>query len=354
MPLRKYLFLFFLFVFYSFSDDIIVFESPGAPCCKKLKENFFQYISLKYGINFKYYNIGLPENYNLYVENLRKLNLPISIPGKLPVIFYKNSILVGEEEIKANLIPLIERKHNFISKKIFSFYLPAIILAGFLDGINPCAFAVIIFFITYLSCIGKKKESLKIASFYIPGVFFTYFLIGILFINIFSIATKIYFLKFIFFLIFFLICVILAFLNFLDFIKSKKKEEIILKLPDKIRKKINSILIKFSLPGIFYPSSFTLGVFVSILETGCTGQIYLPIIIFLSTLKIKRAIFLLLIYNLFFIIPLFLIFIFAYLGINIKIFSNFFQKNIPTSKLLISIFFLFLSSIFLFLLLKSF
>ncbi|MEM2117268.1 MAG: hypothetical protein QW754_06035, partial [Thermoplasmata archaeon] len=78
------------------------------------------------------------------------------------------------------------------------------------------------------------------------------------------------------------------------------------------------------------------------------------VIIFLSTLKAGKTIFYLSIYNFFFIIPLILVFSFTYLGVNVKIFSRFFERNISTSKLLISIFLLFLSSIFLFLLLKSF
>ncbi|MGB9678258.1 MAG: hypothetical protein ACPLZ9_06545 [Candidatus Ratteibacteria bacterium] len=177
--------LFLLKLFCLSSEKIIVFESPDAPCCKEIKKNFFPYISNKYKIQFEFYDIGLPENYTIYEQKLKELNLSVSLPEKLPVVFYKNNLLIGENEIKTKLIHLIEQRRNYVSKKLSKIYLPTLILAGLLDGINPCVFAVIIFFVVYLSCINKISHSLKIASFYIPGVFLTYFILGLLFLNIF-------------------------------------------------------------------------------------------------------------------------------------------------------------------------
>ncbi|MGB9678259.1 MAG: hypothetical protein ACPLZ9_06550 [Candidatus Ratteibacteria bacterium] len=99
---------------------------------------------------------------------------------------------------------------------------------------------------------------------------------------------------------------------------------------------------------IAYPSAFILGVFVSIFESGCTGQVYLPVILFLSTENYRKNIIFLLIYNLFFILPLVFVFLFSYIGVKTKTFSKILEKNILISKLLISIFFLFLSILFIF------
>jgi hypothetical protein len=54
-----------------------------------------------------------------------------------------------------------------------------IVSAGLIDGINPCAFATLIFFVSYLAFIGrKKKEVLWVGMGFSGAVFITYLLIG--------------------------------------------------------------------------------------------------------------------------------------------------------------------------------
>ncbi|MEA2003360.1 MAG: hypothetical protein U9O53_00180 [archaeon] len=55
---------------------------------------------------------------------------------------------------------------------------PLIITSGLIDGINPCAFAVLIFLATTLITIGNRKKMLKIGTVYITAVYITYFLAG--------------------------------------------------------------------------------------------------------------------------------------------------------------------------------
>jgi cytochrome c biogenesis protein CcdA len=54
----------------------------------------------------------------------------------------------------------------------------AVVLAGLVDGLNPCAFATIIFFVSYLSLSGKKgKEILITGASFTVGVFIAYLLV---------------------------------------------------------------------------------------------------------------------------------------------------------------------------------
>jgi len=83
------------------------------------------------------------------------------------------------------------------------------------------------------------------------------------------------------------------------------------------------------------------GFLVSLLEAVCTGQTYLPTITFIlktTTLKL-HALAYLVIYNLMFVVPLFIIFIFALLGITSGQFSNFLKKHLLLIKLLMAILF---------------
>ena len=52
--------------------------------------------------------------------------------------------------------------------------------AGLLDGINPCAFATIIFFLSYMNLVGRgRKEMLIAGGAFALAVFVTYLLLGL-------------------------------------------------------------------------------------------------------------------------------------------------------------------------------
>lgn len=58
--------------------------------------------------------------------------------------------------------------------------LPLVLATGFVDGLNPCAFAVLLFFITFLYVTRRPRiELARIGILYIFAVFLAYFLIGL-------------------------------------------------------------------------------------------------------------------------------------------------------------------------------
>jgi len=58
--------------------------------------------------------------------------------------------------------------------------LPAVLLTGLVDGINPCAIAILLFFITFLFTIRKTGASIaRMGLVYIGAVYVVYFLIGL-------------------------------------------------------------------------------------------------------------------------------------------------------------------------------
>ena len=77
------------------------------------------------------------------------------------------------------------------------------------------------------------------------------------------------------------------------------------------------------------------GLLISFLELACTGQIYLPTIIFVSSIPELRgrAIFYLVLYNLMFIIPLIVVFILAFYGTTSKQLTEFLRKHAAAVKL---------------------
>ncbi len=58
--------------------------------------------------------------------------------------------------------------------------LPAVLLTGLVDGINPCAMAILLFFITFLFTIRKARVAIaRMGLVYIACVYIVYFLVGL-------------------------------------------------------------------------------------------------------------------------------------------------------------------------------
>ena len=105
--------------------------------------------------------------------------------------------------------------------------------------------------------------------------------------------------------------------------------------PTHCANRINAVIRKGRGAQSYYIGAFITGLLISILELACTGQVYLPTIIFVSSMpELKlRAIFYLVLYNLLFILPLVVVFILAYYGTTSKDLTSFLQKHAAAVKI---------------------
>ena len=114
---------------------------------------------------------------------------------------------------------------------------------------------------------------------------------------------------------------IFAFLSFIDALKfraSQKPEDVLLQLPDRLKKYTHNIMrdklkMRYLLGGVFL-----IGILVTIIESTCTGQVYIPTLVLLT--KEKGAgiwLFYLLVYNVAFIIPLLIVL--GQLGVGLQV-----------------------------------
>jgi cytochrome c biogenesis protein CcdA/thiol-disulfide isomerase/thioredoxin len=211
--------------------------------------------------------------------------------------------------------------------------------AGLVDGLNPCAFATLVFFVSYLTLSGRQgRETLAVGVAFTLGVFLAYLAVGLGFYKVLDLLgdllTKlgrwVYGVTALF-------CAVLAVFSFLDFLKARKGEigDMTLNLPHSLRMRINATIRKRRGSQAFVAGSFVTGVVVSFLELACTGQVYLPTIIFVISqpeLQVRAFLFLVL-YNLLFILPLVVVFILAYYGTGSKQLTRFLQRRAALVKL---------------------
>jgi cytochrome b subunit of formate dehydrogenase len=226
------------------------------------------------------------------------------------------------------------------------FSLGGVLIAGLIDGLNPCAFATIIFLVSYLSFLGKaSKEILTYGIIFTLGVFVAYILTGMGLmaglrqLSGFPLVTKgIYLFIGVF-------AFVLGLISFYDYVQFRRghMEKMKLQLPMVLKKKIHGIIrrqTRSTKAGFI--ATFTLGFVIAITEVVCTGQVYLPTIGYIMTipeLKIHAFSYLVL-YNVMFIIPLVGIFIAAFFGVTSEKMAVVTKKHTGTVKLLTAILFI--------------
>lgn len=348
-----------------------VFYSAGCHRCNEIKLKLIPRIEEKFKerIELEYRDISALENYKLLLSLQEKYNAKFKII--VPVFFLKGHFLNGdkagaalEEFVGKSLaapgiaigqetpLPQMDLLERFKGFKLFT-----VSGAGLIDGINPCAFTVIVFFISFLALQGYlKRELIIIGLCFIFAVFITYVSLGLGAFGFLYRLSKFWAVaKAINFSIgiFSLILGFLALYDFFKFKKTGKTEGLVLQLPGAIKEQIHKLV------GLHYrmhkkegPSSkrhllrliasaLITGFLVSILEAVCTGQTYLPTITFIlkaTPLKLQALGYLLL-YNFMFIVPLLAIFIFALFGVTSEQFSAILKKHLLLIKILMAILF---------------
>ncbi|MCP4652199.1 MAG: hypothetical protein GY858_02290, partial [Candidatus Omnitrophica bacterium] len=350
---------FLLFSVCSFAQEkpvVHVFYSSNCKACFKLIKEFIPEIEAKYGDSIEWEKLNTADSKNLSM--LISLTTRYKNKGATtPSVLVGDTFLSGRKEVEANLEAAINdsfgKKTSLFSASplnIISIFrklsVLTVLASGLIDGVNPCAFAVIVFFVSFLALYGyKKREILYVGSAYCTAVFLTYLLIGLGFFKFIYAMSGFYVLIKAFYYLVSLLCFALAGFALFDYLKFKKTGEttdMLLQLPKFFKKKINVVIGKnlrekkertaISL----IVSSFVVGFLVSILEAVCTGQVYLPTIVFIvknTDLRAKGVMYLLL-YNLMFILPLVFVFTLSLWGFSSQNFNNFLKKNIGTIKLL--------------------
>jgi len=348
---------------------VTFFYSPHCNACFKIKEEIFPPLMEKYEDKVSWQLLDTFDS-----ENLSLLEAVTDYFGGqtalVPAILVGNSFLVGLVSIEENINAAIEAAFKegepqlkFPKKDLVSIFekisVFTIMGSGLIDGINPCAFAVIVFFISFLSVYGYRKRDMAwVGTFYCLAVFISYLLLGLGFFRFLYALKNIYIVIKLFYYFVAIFCFTIGIVTFIDYLryrKSGRPEDTILQLPVFFKKKINVAVgtrlrekKKRSVVGLA-AASFSIGILVSLLEAVCTGQVYIPIIVFIlknTDLQVKAAMYLLL-YNLMFIFPLIAIFILSLIGVKHISFSNFLKRNLGKIKILMVFVFFILGALIL-------
>ena len=219
-----------------------------------------------------------------------------------------------------------------------------VIVAGLVDGINPCAFTTLIFLLASLALGGRgRREVLLIGALFSFAVFLTYFAVGLGFFAALRAASVVSLVSLILRWVLVAALVTFAALSVYDYtlIRAGRPTEMLLQLPTALKRRIHASVRTHVRTAALVGSSLVLGFLVSLFEFACTGQVYLPLLGYLSRVHRQGdAIALLLLYNLCFIAPLLAVFAASYLGVSSGRITTIFQRHMGLVKLLLAAVFL--------------
>ena len=222
-----------------------------------------------------------------------------------------------------------------------------VLLGGLIDGVNPCAFATLIFFLSYLQIARRSpRELLLTGGSFVLSVYLTYFAIGLAFHELIGQLQAWSSLKMVMDVLFSLLALLAAVLSFRDawLARRGRLADMSLTLPDFLKKRIRRTAREQSKSARFIVAAFAAGIVISALELACTGQVYAPIIYQIRQGS-SSAVGMLALYNLAFILPLLLIFFLAYRGMKAEALIRYQQKHAFLVKMLLGVLFLCLAAI---------
>jgi cytochrome c biogenesis protein CcdA len=337
------------------SRTVTLFAQKGCKECMDLRALLIETISNRH-YPFVLKELEEAENIPRIVYLQKEKHLDVN---NYPVLIVGGTVISGNaardanavrtllEDYRRGRIPDIDLfanyretdKTKYVEQSASRITIPGILLIGMLDGVNPCAFATIVFLISYLAYIGRKRNEIVIIGIvYSAGVFLTYFLIGL---GIFGVLLKANQYRAVSLTIKYLasgLLIVFAVLSLSDFVKALrgKASDMSLSLPAPLVKRIHKVIRENSRTRNLVISSFLIGVLVSFFELACTGQIYFPII--QAMIQTDRhfgvGVFYLILYCIAFIFPLLVIFAMNIIGITSKKMQDFLRKNVPVLKIL--------------------
>lgn len=226
---------------------------------------------------------GDPEEYLLWSFGGEVLSFPIDTPlsASLPLLPPTPSQTLLEPG-DANLATL----------------LPAVLVTGLLDSVNPCAFAVILLLLAFLFTIRKSRSQiLGLGAIYVGVIFLVYLAIGLGILSTVRLSDEPHFVA----RVGSYLLIGLGALNLIEYLWPAFP--IKLHMPAVAHKKVNQLLKVATVP-----ATVGVGFLVGLCTFPCSGGIYVSIITLLNAkTTLSWGVLYLVLYNILFILPLVII-----------------------------------------------
>ena len=238
-----------------------------------------------------------------------------------------NCILSGQESNQSNSTGIIDGVEE---QSMEALSIMTVIGAALVDSINPCAIAVLLILMSALLAAGDKKRAMKAGFAFTISIYIAYFLFGL---GLYS-AIQVSGLSYWFYKIVGFIAIIIGLFNIKDYFWYGGGG-FAMEIPRRWRPTLKGLLKKITSP----LGALLMGFVVTLFELPCTGGPYLFILGLLAQKTTQmQAIPILLLYNVFFVLPLIVITLLIYFGFtSVQSADKWKEKNIKVLHLIAGI-----------------
>ncbi|MBN2142860.1 hypothetical protein JW711_06035 [Candidatus Woesearchaeota archaeon] len=306
---------------------IYFFYGQGCQHCAKVAPFIEQLAAQHNELDVHTFEVyGDRENLVLLNEFFESYNIPDQDRG-VPVVFIADHYLVGDAPILQNLEGLMaqyegapcplkmeekastgETGDKSPTERLGTLSIITVISAALVDSINPCAIAVLLILMSALVAAGDKRRALYAGLAFTLSIYIAYFLFGL---GLFS-ALQISGLSYWFYKAIGFLAIIIGLANIKDYFWYGGGG-FVMEIPRAWRPTLKRMLGAVTSP----LGAFIMGFAVCLFELPCTGGPYIFILGLLAEKTTMMAsIPILLLYNLFFVLPLLVITALIYTGFS--------------------------------------
>lgn len=350
---------------------IVYFYRPGCPECVRAKQDLDTLRSAFELMRIEEHNMGEGSSIVLNQALCERFAVPSGQRGLSPAIFTQSGALIRNDINPVSLAGLFGKTMRSpqddtwmvideveltaaaeeVAGQFKALTLSIVVIAGLLDGINPCAFATIIFFLSYLQIARRTpKEMLLVGAAFISAVFIAYLAAGLVLYEILAALNDRFagiqrWMNY----GFASLALVAAYLSFRDASRARggKLDDMTLQLPSFLKTRIRGVIRTGAKARHFVIAAFISGILISLLELACTGQVYAPIIYQIQQGN-HDAFAWLVTYNLAFVAPLVAIFLLAYGGLRSETLIDFQKRHTTSVKTALGLLFIALALLILF------
>lgn len=224
------------------------------------------------------------------------------------------------------------------------FRLAAVVLAGFVDGFNPCSFSAMIALAGILAIGGRRRRARILGGLsFCLASFLTYVAMGLGLMRALRALEGMRTLHDVVMRILALVLFLLSFLSFRDAVRFRRVpvfSVVTLRLPDGVRTLIRRVAAASWKGPAVVATGIGCGLLVTLLDALCTGQVYVPALALISREPgAWRSFALLVAYNLAFVAPLVAVFVLASRTTDAFQMTKWSSRNVVPAKVALGIVF---------------
>lgn len=349
------------------------FHEPGCAQCDRIDDEILPELSARLGdaVELRRWDVTTTDGYQRRMQVQKALDIQTNA-SSLAVVDGRIA-LAGLAEIQGELIPVAEMRvaqaladgyqaptvasteasaqrkataEELALEHLRSFSAVGVAVAGLVDGINPCAIATLVFMVSLLAALRVRGWQLIVAGIaFCTATFLTYFALGFGLLSALDSLAGFTALQAGMEAAMIAVLGVLAALSFGDawrYARTGRPDAVVLKLPERGSRMVRRVVHDQFRRRNLVAGAFLAGAVVTAIESVCTGQVYVPTLVYLVRVRQETgaAIGYLTLYNLMFLVPLLVAFGLAYFGMETERFLDFSRTNVVAAKVLLGCLFI--------------